>query len=320
MNQHPQMDDGNSEPVPTTSRSPARNSALRFLPAVWVGVILFVVILIVWIRSTVRPPLVSSPALAEVNAPSESVRGQLHLGPFYQEYINDDGMPILASQKVSPYALLEAKYLVDHMLAHRPSIRGALLEHQVRLVVMATTEMTTDVPEQREMQPKSYWDHRARGLGGALVSCGEENLLCCPGDPYWAENILIHEFSHAIQDLAMDQLDPTFHDRVNEAYEAAVKSGTWDHSYAATNVHEYFAEGAQAWFNAGRPAPDLDANNGIATREELKRADPKLAALLSEVFGDDSWRYIRPDQRNVPGDLAGMDRDKLPTFVWPPEK
>lgn len=249
------------------------------------------------------PPFAPSPALAEVKSPPAWLRDELRLDPFYQEYVDDDGLPLLASGKCSPYALLEAKNLVDHLLAHRPAIRTALIDHHVRVVVMASDEMTTDVPEQRDMQPKTYWDHRARGLGGWLVSCGEENLLCCPGDPYYDENILIHEFSHAVQDLAMSQLDPKFATRVDQAFDAAMKAGVWDHSYAASNEHEYFAEGAQAWFDAGRHAPDLDANNGIATRDELKRADPKLAALLTEVFGDDPWRYVRPDRRTTPGDL-----------------
>lgn len=39
--------------------------------------------------------------------------------------------------------------------------------------VMACDEYTTDLPQQREMQPRVYWDRRACGLGGALVSCGE---------------------------------------------------------------------------------------------------------------------------------------------------
>ena len=54
-----------------------------------------------------------------------------------------------------------------------------------------------DVQEQRHMD-KAYWDKRARGLGGKLSSCGEENLLNLKGDRYRQENILIHEFNHAV--------------------------------------------------------------------------------------------------------------------------
>ncbi|HEY2584458.1 MAG TPA: hypothetical protein VGI81_01690 [Tepidisphaeraceae bacterium] len=263
------------------------------------------------------PPAAPSPELADVHGVPAALRERLQLDPFYQRYVDDHGLSILASRKCSPYALVEARDIIDHLLAHRPEIRAALIDRHVRAMVMARAEGTTDVPEQRDMRPKAYWNRRARGLGGSLVSCGEENLLRYPGDPYREENILIHEFSHAIQDLAMSELDPTFGDRVQAAYDASVRSGAWDHSYAATNVHEYFAEGAQAWFDAGRPGPDSDANNGIATREAIKRADPKLAALLAEVFGDEPWRYVPPDRRSDPGDLAGLDRQTLPTFNWP---
>lgn len=246
-------------------------------------------------------------------------RWRLKLDPFYQQMIDADGLPILASAKVRPEALLEARYLVDHLLAHRPEIRKAMIDRDVRVVVMAASEMTTDVPEHRKLTPKSYWDRRARGLGGRVTSCGEENLLRCPGNPYGEENILIHEFSHCIQDVGMKQVDASFDKRVREAYDEAAKSGAWGKAYAITNRHEYFAEGAQAWFNAGRKRPGSDANNGIGTREKLKQADPKLAALCAEVFGEDAWRYVPPDKRKEKDHLSGMDRTKLPKFEWPKE-
>jgi hypothetical protein len=266
------------------------------------------------LRATQPSSRPADPGVVPVDA---ALRDRLHLDSFYQQTINDDGFPILASAKCRPEALLEARYLVDHMLAHRPEIRRALIELDARLVVMATSELTTDVPEHRRLTPKSYWDRRARGLGGRVTSCGEENLLRCPGNPYAEENILIHEFSHCIQDKAMKKLDPSFDRRVNEAYDAAAKSGTWGKAYAITNKHEYFAEGAQAWFDAGRKRKGSDANNGIGTRERLKEADPKLAALCAEVFGDGEWRYVPPDRRKEQGHLAGLDRSTLPRFAWP---
>lgn len=108
MQQHPQTGDLDSKRLPLASCSRASNWALRrFLPAVAVSAILFAIVFVVWIRLTVRPPEAPSLALAEVQAPSETVRGQLHLDPFYQEYDNDEGLPILGSRKVSPYALIE---------------------------------------------------------------------------------------------------------------------------------------------------------------------------------------------------------------------
>lgn len=243
------------------------------------------------------------------------MREELKLDPFYQQYLDDHGLAIVGSAKVNPYAFLEARYVLDHMLSHRPEIREALSHEKLRVVVMAYTEMTTDIPEHSDLKPKAYWDRRARGLGGAPVtSCGEENLLRFAGDPYFQESILIHEFSHAVHQVAMKALDKSFDGRLEKTYGHAIAGGLWKGSYAGSNPAEYFAEGAQAWFDAGRP--DGGANSGIDTREKLKRYDAGLASLCQEVYGDGPWRYVPPDHRKDPGPLPGMDRATLPRFVW----
>ncbi len=68
--------------------------------------------------------------------------------------------------------------------------------------------VTLDLPENRGLKNGAYEDERSRGLGGMPCgSCGEENLLNLPGDPYGpkgkndpGENITIHEFAHTIAD------------------------------------------------------------------------------------------------------------------------
>jgi hypothetical protein len=263
--------------------------------------------------------LASAPSAPRVGPIPQKVREELKLDPFYQQYLDDHGLAIVGSAKVNRYAFLEAKYILDHMLSHRPEIREALIREKLRIAIMAYTEMTTDIPEQSNLKPKAYWDRRARGLGGAPVtSCGEENLLRFPGDPYFQESIFIHEFSHAVHQVAMARIDRTFDARLTKAYEQARAKGLWKDSYAGSNPAEYFAEGAQAWFNAGRPGGG--ANSGIDTREKLKRYDASLASLCQEVYGDGSWRYVPPDHRQDPGPLAGMDRATLPRFVWPGRK
>ncbi len=119
---------------------------------------------------------------------------------FYKKHLDYKGYSILSSAKVSDAGLLEARYLIDKLLGDREDILKAMIKRGCRFMVMAPTEMTTDVPEQRSMKndPKTDWDKRARGLGGKLSSCGEENLLNLKGDRYNQENILIHEFNHAV--------------------------------------------------------------------------------------------------------------------------
>jgi hypothetical protein len=252
-----------------------------------------------------------------VSAPPEG----LGLDPFYKKHVDAGGIPVVGSGKVSDFALKEAAFLIDRMLAHRPDVRAAMVKNKVRFAVMAYDERTTDLPEQRDMRPKDFWDVRARGLGASrakpMVSCGEENLLNYPGDPYANENILIHEFAHAVQGLGLRDVDPTFSARLRKARDDAVKQGKWKGTYAASNPGEYWAEAVQSWFDCNLSPPDFQ-HNDVSTRERLKAYDPGVSALIAEVYGDDDWRYVPPRSRKGLGDshLAGFDPGRSPTFSW----
>lgn len=239
-----------------------------------------------------KPPVTEVP---------EEVRARFDLDPFYKKCLETKGFSILTSAKVSDEALIEAADVVDHMLAGRDDIREAMIRNKVRLIVMSPTEMTTDVPEQRDMTPKEYWDRRARGLGGTkrkpLVSCAEENLLNLKGDRYRNENILVHEFAHTIYSTGLRDVDPTFNDRLRTAYRNAMEKGLWKKTYAGTNADEYWAEGVQSYFDTN--APPGGVHNDIDTREELADYDRELFTLIDEVFKGSKWRYVRYDKRNA---------------------
>lgn len=263
------------------------------------------------------PAPASPPAAGRAVGPvPEDLRKKLDLSPFYVKHVSAGGLPVLSSAKVSDYALLEAAYLIDHMFEHRPDVRQAMIERGARVGILAVTEFTTDIPEHSHMQPKEYADKRARGMGGPrCVSTGEENLLGYPGDPYAAENILIHEFAHGIHEMGLRSVDPTFNGRLRDAYRQAMDAGLWKGAYAATNPGEYWAEGVQSWFDTNRE--NDAAHNHVDTREELRAYDPKLAGLAEEVFGNERWRYEKPADRKDPGHLRGFDRSSAPRFAWP---
>lgn len=273
-----------------------------------------------------RPELQShDPAMAELlgrlwnpAAPLQPPPPELHAPAFYKKYIDADGYPIVASEKVNDYALREAAYLVNLMLAKRPDVRAAMIKSGSRLCIMAHDEFTTSLPEWSHMEPRDFWDARARGMGGSLTdpfcSCAEENLLAFPGDPYAAENILIHEFAHNIHLRGMVNTDPTFDSRVKATYTAAMAGGLWKGKYASVNHHEYFAEGVQSWFDNNREN-DHDHNH-VNTRVELLEYDPGLAALCREVFGDTELKYTPPSTR-LCNHLAGYDPSSSPGFTWP---
>ncbi len=262
-------------------------------------------------------------AAGDVTAPP----AELKAPEFYKKYIDAEGYPIVASEKVNDYALKEAAFLVNQMLAHRPDVRKAMIESGSRMCIIGASEFTTDLPEFAKLRAprefaeigaKDFWDARARGTGGSqsdpYCSCGEENLLGYPGDPYSTECILIHEFAHNIHLRGLVRVDPTFDKRLKEVYDAAMKEGLWKGKYASINHHEYFAEGVQSWFNNNRES-DHDHNH-VNTRAELLEYDPRLAKMCSEVFGDTEIVYTKPATR-LTDHLAGYDPKTAPKFVWP---
>ena len=253
--------------------------------------------------------------------PPAAVRKTFNLDPFYKQWTDVEGLPVVASSKVNPYAIKEAAWLIRQMIGHRQDVLQALAENNVRFAVMTHNELTTQIPEHSDLQPDYYWDRRARGLGSTparpAVSCGEENLLNYSGDPYSTENILVHEFAHAIHQMGLNTVDPSFDDRLKTIYDAAVEKGLWKDTYAITNKAEYWAEGTQSWFDTNR-AND-DQHNHVDTRDKLKEYDPALATLLTEIFGDKDWRYTQAITRTHLVHLQGFNPEESPEFEWPPE-
>ncbi len=270
------------------------------------------------VSATDVPVAVKAPP-AELRAPA-----------FYEKYISAHGYPIVASAGVNDYALREAAWLVDLMLAERPDVREAMIRSGSRMSIIGWNEFTTDLPEWAWMgeaatgpevsgiSARDFWDARARGMGGSETdpncSCGEENLLAYPGDPYQAECILIHEFAHNIHLRGMNTVDPGFDGRLKMAYQKAMDAGLWKGKYASVNHHEYFAEGVQSWFDNNRE--DDHDHNHVNTREELIEYDPELAGFCREVFGETKLRYEKPHLR-LRGHLEGYDPATAPRFVWP---
>ena len=247
------------------------------------------------------------------------VRDYFQLDPFYQQWIDVGGFPVIASAKVNPYALKEAAWLIDKMIGHRQDLLQALIKNKVRFTVIGYTEMTTQIPEYSHRRPAFYWDRRQRGSGGSAhsaVSCTEENLLAYRGDTAPNGFQLIHEFAHIIHHAGLNTVTPQFDNRLKIAYDAAMKQRLWQGSYASTNRDEYWAEGTHAWIDP-KGGSSFKRVHGGNTRAELKQYDPKLAMLLTEIYGDRNWRYTPIATRTHLPHLRGFNPQDSPTFRWP---
>lgn len=258
---------------------------------------------------------------AAVSDVPDKLRKALKLDPFYERYIDAMGIPVVASGDVSDAALIEAAYLARSMLAKAPDIAERIAARKGRIAVMAYRQRTRDIPEHAGLDPAAY--DQCRGVGGTLSipvsSCGEEDLLEFPGEPYWAENVFIHEFAHTIHLVGMDE---RFDKRLQEVYDNAMKQQRWQNAvkdgaampaYAAQNHHEYWAEGVQSYFGCNCDHAD-PSHNGINGREQLQAYDPELFDLVEEVFGQHTWCYVSPKERTTQPHLAQLDRANLPHY------
>ncbi|HXS57717.1 MAG TPA: hypothetical protein VN726_16400, partial [Hanamia sp.] len=182
------------------------------------------------------------------------------------------------------------------------------IRRKARVSIMAQTEMETDLPERSDwkkptiddrrltpserenynkpgginsMTDKEYWNKRARGMGGILTSCAEENILGYPGTRYFGENILVHEFSHNMMG-ALRKVDTTLYKELEAAYEAAMKDGKYKGQYASNTLAEYWAEGTQWWFWSN--IEFYDGATRVQTPDDLKMYDPELYNILDQVY------------------------------------
>ena len=238
-----------------------------------------------------------------------AVPDSLGYDKFYTKYVDVNGIPLISSWRVPDSAIVAAHrtlYAMTSML--KPEIVQAMKKANARVAIMARYEGTTDLPEHHYLvnDTSLNWDLRARGLGGTieepLTSCAEENVLAYQIDKYHAEDILIHEFAHAIHCIGIIQVDTAFNTRLNALYQKAMKSGILDNTYRSSTMEEYFAEGVQDWFNVNAEVPRTDGkHNWCNTREELQEFDPELYQLISEYFPKTNLQISRHKKINEIG-------------------
>lgn len=230
---------------------------------------------------------------------------KLMLDPFYEKYCDAMGIPVIASGKVSDLAILIARDIIIHMLSERPDIRRALITEGQKVGIIGKDQQMSDIPEYknlkkpelgdrrltvgeianyekiRQQTDAEYWNRRARGLGGAYTTCGEENLLGIPGTRYFGEQILVHEFAHAIH-RAIRTADRELAADIEKRYADAMALGLLKGHYGSNNSGEYWCEGTQFWFWSNFEYKDGDRK--VYSPAELRSYDPGLYELLGRVY------------------------------------
>jgi hypothetical protein len=230
-----------------------------------------------------------NPNWCQVGPVPASLRQSWDVDPFYQKYADANGIPILTSNAPPDNTLVLACQLVIEMVSMRDDVRLALIDNQVHFAIVGVNELTNDIPEYSYM-PDSI-NTRARGLGGNPGLCAEESILCGPTDRWRGESICVHEFAHTISLYGLYDADPTFEDRLVDAYEAARAAGRFANTYAMENEQEYWGEGVQDWYYTNLESATPNGVHGpIDKREELQAYDPALYDLIGEFLSPNvSW-------------------------------
>lgn len=233
----------------------------------------------------------------------------LELDPFYEKYMNVNGIHVISSWRVPDSCFYAAYVTVKALTDMLPAeVMESMTSHNTRIGIMSRYEGTTDIPEHAHLANDTSlnWDVRARGLGGTvrlpLTTCAEENILAYQIDKYHAEDILIHEFAHTIHYVGIAPIDDNFNSRLQASLDEAISNGKWVNTYAATNIAEYWAEGVQSWFNVNAEV-DNDGGDGkhnkVNTREELRLYDPWLYEIISEYFPETNEPISRHSTTNL---------------------
>lgn len=233
-------------------------------------------------KAEAHPVNKARPSIEAINPPEAG---------FFAKQLVYKGLPIKAPAVVVDEALREAYDRLATMLGNRPDVTRRLVDADVKLHIIGRNQVTTDLPEWRHDKGrplKEYngltRDQRTRGMGGRLVSCGEENLLGLPVDRYRGRDICVHEFAHAIRTFGMT---PSQRAPFNEQYRRSLARGHWKGSYAGSNPDEFFAE-LSMWYFGTHGDRHMEGKKPADGPEGLKAYDPEAFLLLDAFYRGES--------------------------------
>lgn len=206
---------------------------------------------------------------------------------FFSKEVDFHGIPIKAHAVVCDEAMFEAYNRLNRMLQHLPTILTNLVAAKVELHIIGKDQVTTDLPEWRHDKgiPLAEYngltrDERTRGMGGRLVSCGEENLLRLEKDHYRGRDICVHEFAHVVRNYGMSgKIRQKFNDQLHRS----TAKGLWVGGYAASNADEFFSE-LSMWYFGTHGDMRMNEPKPKDGPEGLKAYDPEAYSLFDDFY------------------------------------
>lgn len=240
------------------------------------------------------------------------------IAPYYTKFSWAREFPIIGKE-ASDQAMLQANDTIRKMFAYRHDILKALINDDVKLVVLGDQETLEDLPEWPAFEVAGfapdarYADYLPStkllvvpgnevGKSQDLTSVGNPVIRAMtkasyalvsdrPVDPNWDDR------GYEVQqyELNVERLDERFGEKVTAAYQASLDAGKWRDTPASNDPSTYFTAGVLAYFDAsgGELAP-TDADEPIVDRQSLEQYDPALYKLVHETMAYDGrvdWRF-----------------------------
>ena len=223
--------------------------------------------------------------------------------PYYMQSVEVGGILVKTPDAVDPRALDVAADTVRLMLGHRQDIARRMAEAGAALAIIPKGSYITEIPElaylRGRLDPNGnpYDSFTVRGAGGIpeqpTTVTSEENLLDLEEDwtRFWAEDITIHEWAHAIENLGFDH---NARREWRELFDRAREAGLWPGTFAMAvdGGREFFAELSQSFF---------DVNNEIGGPEDLYTEgqtgiQAEIFSALEDVYGS-AGSGVAPSKR-----------------------
>jgi hypothetical protein len=210
---------------------------------------------------------------------------------YYRKYVPlgiGTTIPIVSASNVSDAAFDRAATLLNLLVRTYPSYAmNALRQQRIYVAIFGNTEYPNVLPGW------PTWVDATRYGGGfgpttSFRVCGihEGDILKNGYDRYPLENIVVHEFEHAIKNFVLEIYNSSFAATVQNLYNSARAAGKWNNTYAAVNAEEYWAECAQSYFNVNTDGPinGDGVHNYVNTRSELQAYDAGIYNLLNQTY------------------------------------
>ncbi|MBC7712251.1 MAG: hypothetical protein H7177_02870 [Rhizobacter sp.] len=231
----------------------------------------------------------------ELDSVTGKVIAKLSLTEFYKKSKEINGLIVKGSVSIEDISLVKAGATIEKMLSKREDIRARMILNRADIVVIAKSENYCDIPEARNLRDVKTFDGRSFcdicGGGGVpgrpITTVCEDNLLKTTKDPYFGtEDILTHEFAHAIHILGMEERDKTsLTNLYNKAKEKKIfeKNYKGEPTYMMANEQEFFACLSAAWFGVHNPK-SLSVSQELVNRNSIREKLPDMYEFMKTIY------------------------------------